>query len=142
MAFVTWGGNYCIAQETASLNFTEKCGGKGTDNKGGAWTVSSDAKESTYEGDKGIHYGTSKAKVSYINVSTNAYVDAVITKIVVNASAADAGTPKVSCTVNGKAFGTAQDLKTDNAAYTFVGKSSGEIVVSVSKKETKKALYI
>lgn len=59
-----------------------------------------------------------------------------------NASAADAGTPKVSCTVNGKAFGTAQDLKTDNAAYTFVGKSSGEIVVSVSKKETKKALYI
>lgn len=124
------------------MNFTEKCGGKGTDNKGGAWTVSSDAKESTYEGDKGIHYGTSKAKVSYINVSTNAYVDAVITKIVVNASAADAGTPKVSCTVNGKAFGTAQDLKTDNAAYTFVGKSSGEIVVSVSKKETKKALYI
>lgn len=142
MAFVTWGGNYCIAQETASLNFTEKCGGKGTDNKGGAWTVSSDAKESTYEGDKGIHYGTSKAKVSYINVSTNAYVDAVITKIVVNASAADAGTPKVSCTVNGKAFGTAQDLKTDNAAYTFVGKSSGEIVVSVSKNSTKKALYI
>ena len=124
------------------MNFTEKCGGKGTDNKGGAWTVSSDAKESTYEGDKGIHYGTSKAKVSYINVSTNAYVDAVITKIVVNASAADEGTPKVSCTVNGKAFGTAQDLKTDNAAYTFVGKSSGEIVVSVSKKETKKALYI
>lgn len=124
------------------MNFTQKCGGKGTDNKGGAWTVSSDAKESTYEGDKGIHYGTSKAKVSYINVSTNAYVDAVITKIVVNASAADAGTPKVSCTVNGKAFGTAQDLKTDNAAYTFVGKSSGEIVVSVSKKETKKALYI
>lgn len=124
------------------LKFTKACGGKGTDNKGGAWTVSSDAKESTYEGDKGIHYGTSKAKVSYINVSTNAYVDAVITKIVVNASAADAGTPKVSCTVNGKAFGTAQDLKTDNAAYTFVGKSSGEIVVSVSKKETKKALYI
>lgn len=124
------------------MKFTKACGGKGTDNKGGAWTVSSDAKESTYEGDKGIHYGTSKAKVSYINVSTNAYVDAVITKIVVNASAADAGTPKVSCTVNGKAFGTAQDLKTDNAAYTFVGKSSGEIVVSVSKKETKKALYI
>lgn len=80
MAFVTWGGNYCIAQETALLKFTKACGGKGTDNKGGAWTVSSDAKESTYEGDKGIHYGTSKAKVSYINVSTNAYVDAVITK--------------------------------------------------------------
>lgn len=142
MAFVTWGGNYCIAQETASLNFTDKCGGKGTDDKGGAWTVTSDAKESTFQSDKGIHYGTNNVSVSNIKVSTSAYADAVITKIVVNASAANAGSPKVSCTVNGKAFGTAQSLTTNNAAYTFEGKSSGEIVVSVSKKITKKALYI
>ena len=142
MAFVTWGGNYCIAQETASLNFTKKCGGKGTDDKGGAWTVSSDVAESNFQSDKGIHYGTNNVSVSYIKVSTSAYADAVITKIVVNASAANAGSPKVSCTVNGKAFGTAQSLTTNNAAYTFEGKSSGEIVVSVSKKITKKALYI
>lgn len=143
MAFVTWGGNYCIAQETALLKFTKACGGKGTDNKGGAWTVTSDAtKESTFQSDKGIHYGTNNVSVSYIKVSTSAYADAVITKIVVNASAANAGSPKVSCTVNGKAFGTAQSLTTNNAAYTFEGKSSGEIVVSVSKKITKKALYI
>lgn len=142
MAFVTWGGNYCIAQETASLNFIDKCGGKGTDDKGGAWTVTSDAKESTFQSDKGIHYGTNNVSVSNIKVSTSAYADAVITKIVVNASAANAGSPKVSCTVNGKAFGTAQSLTTNNAAYTFEGKSSGEIVVSVSKKITKKALYI
>lgn len=142
MAFVTWGGNYCIAQETALLKFTKACGGKGTDNKGGAWTVTSDAKESQYEEARGIHYGTNNVSVSYIKVSTSAYADAVITKIVVNASAANAGSPKVSCTVNGKAFGTAQSLTTNNAAYTFEGKSSGEIVVSVSKKITKKALYI
>lgn len=142
MAFVTWGGNYCIAQETASLNFTKECGGKGTDDKGGAWTVTSDAKESTFQSDKGIHYGTNNVSVSNIKVSTSAYADAVITKIVVNASAANAGSPKVSCTVNGKAFGTAQSLTKNNAAYTFEGKSSGEIVVSVSKKITKKALYI
>lgn len=142
MAFVTWGGNYCIAQETALLKFTKACGGKGTDNKGGAWTVTSDAKEFQYDKDRGIHYGTNNVSVSNIKVSTSAYADAVITKIVVNASAANAGSPKVSCTVNGKAFGTAQSLTTANAAYTFEGKSSGEIVVSVSKKITKKALYI
>ena len=142
MAFVTWGGNYCIAQETALLKFTKECGGKGTDDKGGAWTVTSDAKESTFQSDKGIHYGTNNVSVSNIKVSTSAYADAVITKIVVNASAANAGSPKVSCTVNGKAFGTAQSLTKNNAAYTFEGKSSGEIVVSVSKKITKKALYI
>ena len=122
--------------------FTKECGGKGTDDKGGAWTVTSDAKESTFQSDKGIHYGTNNVSVSNIKVSTSAYADAVITKIVVNASAANAGSPKVSCTVNGKAFGTAQSLTTANAAYTFEGKSSGEIVVSVSKKITKKALYI
>lgn len=142
MAFVTWGGNYCLAQETALLKFTKECGGKGTDDKSGAWTVTSDAKESTFQSDKGIHYGTNNVSVSNIKVSTSAYADAVITKIVVNASAANAGSPKVSCTVNGKAFGTAQSLTTANAAYTFEGKSSGEIVVSVSKKITKKALYI
>lgn len=142
MAFVTWGGNYCIAQETALLKFTKACGGKGTDNKGGAWTVTSDAKESQYDKDRGIHYGSNSVSVSYIKVSTSAYADAVITKIVVNASAIKAGSPKVSCTVNGKAFGTAQSLTTANAAYTFEGKSSGEIVVSVSKNSTKKALYI
>lgn len=124
------------------LKFTKECGGKGTDDKGGAWTVTSDAKESTFQSDKGIHYGTNNVSVSNIKVSTSAYADAVITKIVVNASAANAGGPKVSCTVNGKAFGTAQSLTTNNAAYTFEGKSSGEIVVSVSKKITKKALYI
>lgn len=142
MAFVTWGGNYCIAQETALLKFTKACGGKGTDDKGGAWTVTSDAKEFQYDKDRGIHYGSNSVSVSYIKVSTSAYADAVITKIVVNASAIKAGSPKVSCTVNGKAFGTAQSLTTANAAYTFEGKSSGEIVVSVSKNSTKKALYI
>lgn len=124
------------------MNFTKECGGKGTDDKGGAWTVTSDAKEFQYDKDRGIHYGSNSVSVSYIKVSTSAYADAVITKIVVNASAIKAGSPKVSCTVNGKAFGTAQSLTTANAAYTFEGKSSGEIVVSVSKNSTKKALYI
>lgn len=48
------------------LKFNAKCGGKDTDNKKAAWTVTSDAKESNYIGDKGIHYGTGSDKVSYI----------------------------------------------------------------------------
>lgn len=143
MAFVTWGGNYCIAQETALLKFTKECGGKGTDDKGGAWTVTSDAKESTFQSDKGIHYGTGSAAVSYIKVSTSAYADAVITKIVVNASTASGVKAKVKCEVGGAAFGVEKELTTSNASYTFEGNASGNILVSVYKptKEVK-ALYI
>lgn len=143
MAFVTWGGNYCIAQETALLKFTKECGGKGTDDKGGAWTVTSDAKESTFQSDKGIHYGTGSAAVSYIKVSTSAYAEAVITKIVVNASTASGVKAKVKCEVGGAAFGVEKELTTSNASYTFEGNASGNILVSVYKptKEVK-ALYI
>lgn len=143
MAFVTWGGNYCLAQETALLKFTKECGGKGTDDKGGAWTVTSDAKESTFQSDKGIHYGTGSAAVSYIKVSTSAYAEAVITKIVVNASTASGVKAKVKCEVGGAAFGVEKELTTSNASYTFEGNASGNILVSVYKptKEVK-ALYI
>ena len=143
MAFVTWGGNYCIAQETASLNFTKECGGKGTDDKGGAWTVSSDADEFNFEEDRGIHYGSGKKTVSFIKVSTSAYADAVITKIVVNASTASGVKAKVKCEVGGAAFGVEKELTTSNASYTFEGNASGNILVSVYKptKEVK-ALYI
>ena len=144
MAFVTWGGNYCIAQETALLKFTKACGGKGTDNKGGAWTVTSDAKESQYEEVRGIHYGTSKkGPVSFIKVSTSAYADAVITKIVVNASTASGVEAKVKCEVGGAAFGVEKKLTSSNASYTFEGNASGNILVSVYKPSKKNgALYI
>lgn len=143
MAFVTWGGNYCIAQETALLEFTKPCDGKGTDNKGGAWTVTSDAKESQYDKDRGIHYGTKSAAVSYIKVSTSAYADAVITKIVVNASTAKDVKAKVKCEVGGAAFGVEKELTSSNAPYTFEGSASGNILVSVYKASKEKyALYI
>lgn len=124
--------------------FTKECGGKGTDDKGGAWTVTSDAKESQYEEARGIHYGTSKkGPVSFIKVSTSAYAEAVITKIVVNASTASGVKAKVKCEVGGAAFGVEKELTTSNASYTFEGNASGNILVSVYKptKEVK-ALYI
>lgn len=130
------------AQETATLTFTKACNGKGTDNKKGEWTITSDAKESQFGDGKGIHYGTTKATVSYLKATSSSYSDKKITKIVVNSSAADSGSPKISCTVGGKAFGKTQNLTTTNAVYSFSGEATGEIVVNISKNKTKKALYL
>lgn len=145
MAFVTWGGNYCIAQETASLEFTKACGGKGTDDKGGAWIVASDAaevKDAVFDA-RGIHYGTSKKPVSYIKVSTKAYSDKPITKIVVHAATASGVEAYVKCEIGGAAFGVEQKLTNLDASYTFEGNASGDILVSVYKKtKATKALYI
>lgn len=127
------------------LKFTKACGGKGTDNKGGAWTVASDAtevKDGTFD-TRGIHYGTSKKPVSYIKVSTKAYSDKPITKIVVHAATASRVDASVKCEVGGAAFGVAQKLTSTDNAYTFEDNASGDILVSVYKPESKKgALYI
>lgn len=130
------------SQETATLTFTTECNGKGIDNKKGEWTITSDAKESQFGDGKGIHYGTTKATVSYLKATSSSYSDKKITKIVVNSSAADSGSPKISCTVGGKAFGKTQNLTTTNAVYSFSGEATGEIVVNISKNKTKKALYL
>lgn len=134
------GGGY--SQETATLTFTTECNGKGIDNKKGEWTITSDAKESQFGDGKGIHYGTTKATVSYLKATSSSYSDKKITKIVVNSSAANSGSPKISCTVGGKAFGKTQNLTTTNAVYSFSGEATGEIVVNISKNKTKKALYL
>lgn len=138
---VRWGG---YAQETATLTFTTECKGKGTDNKKGEWTITSDATEAQFDKDnnRGIHYGTSSATVSYLKATSSSYSDKKITKIVVNSSAANSGSPKISCTVGGKAFGETYNLTATNTPYTFIGEATGEIVVNISKNKTKKALYL
>lgn len=132
------------AQETATLTFTTECKGKGTDNKKGEWTITSDATEAQFDKDnnRGIHYGTSSATVSYLKATSSSYSDKKITKIVVNSSAANSGSPKISCTVGGKAFGETYNLTATNTPYTFIGEATGEIVVNISKNKTKKALYL
>lgn len=127
------------------LKFTKACGGKGTDNKGGAWIVASDAaevKDAVFD-ERGIHYGTSSRPVSYIKVSTKAYSDKPITKIVVHAATASRVNASVKCEVGGTAFGAEQKLTSKDKAYTFTDNASGDILVSVYKPESKKgALYI
>lgn len=146
MAFVTWGGNYCIAQETALLNFTKAPeNGKATDTKKMTWSVSSDGDYVSCETDKGLHYGSGTKAVSYIKVSTSAYADAVIKKIVVNASTAKKGKVEanVKCEVGGATFGVEKKLTSSNASYIFEGNASGNILVSVYKASKEKAaLYI
>lgn len=131
-----------VCQETATLTFTKACNGKGIDNKKGEWTITSDAEESNFDNSKGIHYGTSKATVSYLKATSSSYSDKKITKIVVNSSANTSGSPKISCTVGGKAFGETHNLTTTNAPYTFIGEATGEIVVNISKNKSTKALYL
>lgn len=117
--------------------------GKATDTKNMTWSVSSDGAFFGCEKVKGLHYGSVKKTVSFIKVSTSAYAEAVITKIVVNASTANGVEAKVKCEVGGAAFGVEKKLTSSNAPYTFEGSASGNILVSVYKasKETG-ALYI
>lgn len=126
------------------MNFTKAPeNGKATDTKKMTWSVSSDGAFFGCEKVKGLHYGSGKKPVSFIKVSTSAYAEAVITKIVVNASTANGVEAKVKCEVGGAAFGVEKKLTSSNAPYTFEGSASGNILVSVYKasKETG-ALYI
>ena len=129
-------------EKSSSLVFTAKCNGSGTADDGAVWTVTSDAAESDFDDTKGIHYGTSSAAVSYIQLATD-QIPGTITKIVVEASRASRGTGFVSTTVGGNAFGgNAQTLTTSNAAYTFEGSASGPVVVRIFKNSSaNRALY-
>ena len=136
------GGNSALAEEsTSTLTFTAKCKGSGTADDGVVWTVTSDGTESTFDNDRGIHYGTGSAAVKYITLTTSG-IPGTIKKIVVNAAAASSAS--VSTTVGGAAFGgDAQTLSSSAADYTFNGSASGEIVVTVTKPSSaKKALYV
>lgn len=128
---------------TSTLTFTAACGGSGTADDGVVWTVTSDGTESTYDATKGIHYGTSKAQVQYITLSTS-QITGTITRVVVNASVASGVSATAAVTVGGNAFGgDAQSLTTSAAEYTFNGSASGEIVVTVTKpSKATKALYV
>ena len=129
------------AETTATLTFTKACGGSGTDDKGNAWTVTSDAAESNFENSRGIHYGTGKKAVSYLTLTNNT-ITGTITKIVVNASGASETSAKLDVTVGGAAFGSQQSLTETATEYTFEGSATGEIVVKLSQTSAKKALYV
>lgn len=128
--------------EVSTLTFTAKANGSGTADDGASWTVTSDGTESQFDDTKGIHYGTNKAAVQYIRLSTSG-ITGTITKVEVNASAASGVTATVGVTVGGDAFGgDAQSISTSAEDYTFTGSASGDIVVTVTKPSSAtKAIY-
>ena len=134
-----WGEN-----ETATLTFTAKCNGAGTDDKSHSWTIVSDASESTYDASKGIHYGTNDVTVSYVDISTTA-ISYTVSQVVVYASRGS-NTASISVSVGGTAFkcnnNTTVSLSDTNTGYTFTGSASGTVLVHLYKgSATKKAIY-
>ena len=127
--------------ETATLEFTKQCGGKGIDSQGNNWSVTSDAAESNFDSNKGIHYGTSSKAVSYLQLSTSS-IPGTITKVVVNASGASGTFAKLNVTVGESSFGDQKSLTNSATDYTFEGTAEGEIIVKLSQSSAKKALYI
>ena len=127
----------------STLNFTAACGGTGTASDGAVWTVTSDGAESTFDNNKGIHYGTSKKAVQYIKLSTDK-INGTITKIMVNASTANGVTATADVTVDGAAFGgDAQTISSTATDYTFTGSASGAILVTITKPSSANgALYV
>lgn len=132
--------------ETATLTFSAKCDGKETDTQGYNWTITSDGTESTFDQTKGIHYGTSSAKVKYIRLSTSD-IPGTITEVKVNASTASGVTANLTVKVGSSDFTTgnsvtSQQLSTSATEYTFSGSASGEIIVEISKSSSAtKAIY-
>ena len=128
------------AASPATLTFSAACGGSGTDSDGNTWTITSDAAESTYDATKGIHYGTGKKAVSYVNLSTSG-ISGTITNISVNASGASGTSAKLDVTVGGAAFDSQQSLTATATSYDLTGSASGEIVVALTQSSATKALY-
>ncbi len=135
VASAAWG------QSQSSLVFTAKCGGVGTADDGASWVVSSDAEESNFDSTKGVHFGTGKLAVSYLELSTSD-IEGTITKIVVNASGASGTSALLGVTVGGVDFGSTQSLTSTATEYTFEGSASGEIKVRLSQASATKALYV
>ena len=144
LAAMLFGVSSAWADEvTSTMTFEAACGGSGTADDGVKWTITSDGAESAFDNTKGIHYGTGKAAVKYIKLST-LDITGTISKIVVNASTASGVNATADVTVGGNAFGgDAQTLTATATDYSFTGSASGEIVVTVTKPESAvKALYV
>ena len=133
-------------ENVSTLTFTKACGGTGTADDGITWTITSDATESTYDSDKGVHYGTNSKAVSYLTLTSSSF-SGKVTKVVANVSDASKAAT-ISVTVGGKAFGENKtETAYNNSAYTFTptvaqgDNFSGVVVVSLNKTSVKKALY-
>lgn len=132
------------ASPKSSLIFTAKCNGSGTADDGAKWIVTSDGTETTYDGTKGIHYGTSSAAVGWVQLSTSD-IRGTIKKVVVNASGASGTSAAISVKVGTTDFiinnQTSSPIISTAADFEFIGSANGKIVVYISQTSAKKAIY-
>ena len=139
-------GQMWATDPVSTLTFTAACGGSGTADDDVAWTVSSDASESNFDNSRGIHYGTSNAAVSYLQLATS-NIEGTITQVVVRAAGASGTSGKVSVKVGTTDFeientdDTEASITSSAADYTFTGSATGTITVRLSQSSEKKALY-
>ena len=133
-----------VASPKSSLIFTAKCNGSGTADDGAKWIVTSDGKETTYDGTKGIHYGTNSAAVGWVQLSTSD-IRGTIKKVVVNASGASGTSAAISVKVGTTDFiinnQTSSPIISTAADFEFTGSANGKIVVYISQTSAKKAIY-
>lgn len=151
-ALIVGGANSAWADDS-TLSFTKACGGSGTSNDGLAWTVSSDASESTFDSTSGIHYGTTNATVEYVTLTTtNLYTKLSgkkITKIVVNARDAQSNA-SITVSVGSTSFTANKDnpsISNSSQNFTFDGEAivgtTDQVIVDVRRSsEMKKAIYV
>lgn len=72
---------------------------------------------------------------------TTSDIVGTITKVVVNASTTTKNTVTLSVSVGGEQYGTEQITSTTSRGYTFSGKSTGKVAISMKSNGTK-AMYI
>lgn len=72
---------------------------------------------------------------------TTSDIVGTITKVVVNASTTTKNTVTLSVSVGGEQYGTEQITSTTSSGYTFSGKSTGKVAISM-KSNGKKGMYI
>ena len=131
--------------ETWSHSFTstESAGTKYWDNT--TWTLTvNGGTTSTYDSDKGAHYGTNNNTCTSVSFTTS-NIPGTISSIDIEASRGSSLVGTLSVSVGGQAYTLSSGsnaLTTTNTKYTFTGNKSGDIAIVWNKSSGKGAFYI
>lgn len=105
-----------------------------------SWTTSGVIPYLGFGGDSnGMQFGKKNNPADF-SLTTSDIVG-TITKVVVNASTTTKNTVTLSVSVGGEQYGTEQITSTTSSGYTFSGKSTGKVAISMKSNGTK-GMYI
>ena len=111
-----------------------------------SWTLNmSGGVISSFDNDKGMHFGTNSNTCNSVSISTQ-NISGTITSVEVEASRGSSLVGTLAVSVGGSNFyngtSTTNALTTSNTAYTFTGSASGLIDILWTKTSGKGAYYI